>query len=122
MVRERGLGQNGEGLGHVGGAVVTARDVGFFSHDAGCLDEGVHDPVDGLRGCLDEGVEGLHLGVQVLPESDLHDKVLPFSLASLQSSRAVWHPDCIGEEPTLQFSQASFANAEEEARFFSLRV
>lgn len=122
MVRERGLGQDGEGLGDVGSAVVTARDVGFFSHSAGCLEEGVHDPVDGVRGCLDEGVEGLHLGIQVLPKSDLHDKVLPFLLASLQSSRAVCLPDCVGEEPTLQFSQAGFANAEEEARFFGLRV
>lgn len=116
VVEEGCISQQGQSLRDVGGAVVAVGD------GAGGLEEGVHRPVDGVGGCLDGGVEGLHLGVQVFPQSDFHDEVLPFLLASLKGGRAVWLPDSFGEETTLHFTQAGFANAEEVARFFSLRV
>lgn len=120
---ERSVGEEGQRLGDIGGTVVAAGTLGFLVHRTSSLEEGLYRPVDSVGGHgVVGGVQGFHLRIQVLTQSDFLDKVLPLLQSALVSGRTVGVTDGLGKEPTLHFTHARLANAEEVAGFFCLDV
>lgn len=85
----------------------------------GCLQQALDGPVDVvLCGWVDRRVECAHLRVQVLAQADLLQEVFPLDVAVVVGGCAVACAHGFGEEPALDFFDASLADAEQVLRWF----